>query len=214
MREVPITAQKSNFPRSPTLTARSFLCGCQAGLIWMPSKQPNALRPLSARTSPSVLSAEPVTGDAARAAQNLLLVTLHGLRADMLTPEVMPINLFANQHDRNQHFAGDNDTDSSLFSLFYGLPASYMGDALADKRAPLLMDGSDRDYRISTFSSPSKISRCIRQACSSGLHKAPLPASIKTATINRYNSYRAGLVSNRAVLVLGLSGCRWRHRAI
>ena len=60
---------------------------------------------------------------------NLIILLVDSLRNDMLTDEIMP-NL-RNYIDHNgiefvNHFSGSNGTSNGLFSIFYGLPASYL----------------------------------------------------------------------------------------
>ncbi len=178
---VPITAQKSNFPLSYPMTARSFLA--KHGWLDLDAFQAQRATTTLQGHRRLLYPLSPLQVTPPGQHYNLLLITLHGLRADALTPTVMPnLSLYAGQHDRfNQHFAGDNDADSSLFSLFYGLPAAYMDDALADKRAPLLMDELQRqDYQIRTFATHKLDAPIYKAGLFSGLRQA-------YATINQSN---------------------------
>lgn len=44
-----------------------------------------------------------------------------------------PATFFGVHQRFDNHVAGDNETETSLFSLFYGLPAQYADDVIADK---------------------------------------------------------------------------------
>ena len=73
---------------------------------------------------------------------NVLLVVIDAMRADALTAAVAPrLAEFARgaiQFD--QHYSGGNSSRAGMFSLFYGLPATYW-DAFADlARPPVVMD--------------------------------------------------------------------------
>src|SRR5207237_8848579 len=58
---------------------------------------------------------------------NVLLVVIDAMRADALTPEVAPrlneLTRGAIRFDR--HYSGGNSSRAGMFSLFYGLPATY-----------------------------------------------------------------------------------------
>jgi membrane-anchored protein YejM (alkaline phosphatase superfamily) len=87
---------------------------------------------------------------------SVLLVVVDAMRADALTPEAAPrMSAFAEGAVRfEQHYSGGNASRAGLFSLFYGLPATYW-DAFADvARPPLLMDLLRRyDYQLGVFTS-------------------------------------------------------------
>jgi membrane-anchored protein YejM (alkaline phosphatase superfamily) len=89
---------------------------------------------------------------------NVLLVVVDAMRADALTVEAAPrISEFARRGIRfEQHYSGGNASRAGMFSLFYGLPATYW-DAFADlARPPLLMDlFRQHGYQLGLFvSSP------------------------------------------------------------
>ena len=87
---------------------------------------------------------------------NVLLVVIDAMRADALTPEVAPrlneLTRGAIRFDR--HYSGGNSSRAGMFSLFYGLPATYW-DAFADfARPPVLMDMFRQNrYQLGLFSS-------------------------------------------------------------
>lgn len=73
---------------------------------------------------------------------NVVWLVCESLRADMLTPEIMPETwAFAQENTRfTKHHSGGNGTRMGVFSLFYGMPGSYWFRALANRRSPVLMD--------------------------------------------------------------------------
>ena len=87
---------------------------------------------------------------------NVLLVVIDAMRADALTPEVAPrlneLTRGAIRFDR--HYSGGNSSRAGMFSLFYGLPATYW-EAFADfARPPVLMDMFRQNrYQLGVFSS-------------------------------------------------------------
>ncbi len=91
------------------------------------------------------------------ASPNILFLVSESLRADMLTPEIMP-NLwrFAADNGRRytQHVSGGNGTRMGLFSLFYGLPGNYWFSFLNHRRPPVLVtELQRRDYRLGLYTS-------------------------------------------------------------
>lgn len=88
---------------------------------------------------------------------NVLFLVAESLRADMLTPEIMP-NLwrFASDHGRRytDHFSGGNGTRMGIFSLFYGLPGNYWFSFLNARQPPVLItELQRRHYRFGLFTS-------------------------------------------------------------
>jgi membrane-anchored protein YejM (alkaline phosphatase superfamily) len=79
---------------------------------------------------------------------NVLLVVIDAMRADALTSTVAPrLAEFARgavQFD--QHYSGGNSSRAGMFSLFYGIPATYW-DAFADLRRPPVVMDLFRQYR-------------------------------------------------------------------
>jgi membrane-anchored protein YejM (alkaline phosphatase superfamily) len=73
---------------------------------------------------------------------NVLLVVIDAMRADALTPDVAPrLAEFAHGAIRfDGHYSGGNASRDGMFSLFYGLPATYWGAFAALARPPVLMD--------------------------------------------------------------------------
>jgi uncharacterized protein len=73
---------------------------------------------------------------------NVLLVVIDAMRADALTVAVAPrLAEFARGATQfDQHYSGGNSSRAGMFSLFYGIPATYW-DAFADlARPPVVMD--------------------------------------------------------------------------
>lgn len=87
---------------------------------------------------------------------NVLLVVIDGMRADALRPDLAPrLSEFAPEALRfDAHYSGGNSSRPGMFSLFYGLPATYW-NAFADiARPPVLMDlFRQYAYQLGLFSS-------------------------------------------------------------
>ncbi len=85
---------------------------------------------------------------------NILWIVIDSMRADVLDPASTPnMAAFAEGGLRfDNHLSGSNATRQGLFSLFYGLPATYWDAMLAEERRPVFVDELlRRDYRIATY---------------------------------------------------------------
>jgi membrane-anchored protein YejM (alkaline phosphatase superfamily) len=73
---------------------------------------------------------------------NIVWLVCESLRADMLTPEIMPRTwAFAQENQRfTRHYSGGNGTRMGMFTVFYGLPGNYWFNVLANRRSPVLID--------------------------------------------------------------------------
>ncbi len=72
---------------------------------------------------------------------NIVWLACESLRWDMLTPEIMP-NLwkFAQSNWRfTNHYSGGNGTRWGIFTMFYGIPASYWFSFLDARQPPVLI---------------------------------------------------------------------------
>jgi uncharacterized protein len=89
---------------------------------------------------------------------NLVIIVVDAWRFDMLTPSVTPtlFDFAKNNWTFTQHDSGGNATGPGIFTLFYGLPATYW-TAMADARhGPVLIDEMlKQHYQMGIFSSPT-----------------------------------------------------------
>lgn len=88
--------------------------------------------------------------------KNIVFILVDSLRADMLTPEVMPnvFNMTAKlPHARFlNHFSGGNCTKTGVFSLFYGIPGNYFDQALRSNAGAAMIDSMKAlGYDIKVF---------------------------------------------------------------
>ncbi|HKW93798.1 MAG TPA: DUF3413 domain-containing protein [Methylomirabilota bacterium] len=89
-------------------------------------------------------------------AYNVLLVVIDAMRAEALTPAVAPrLTALAPSTIRfDAHYSGGNSSRAGMFSLFYGLPATYWAAFAAVARPPVLMDlFRQHGYQLGLFSS-------------------------------------------------------------
>jgi membrane-anchored protein YejM (alkaline phosphatase superfamily) len=90
------------------------------------------------------------------AARNIVFLVIDSWRFDALDPAVTPhISRFAARAARfEQHFSGGNATRAGIFSLFYGIPATYWHDMLQQRRGPVLVSELlDHGYQLGVFQS-------------------------------------------------------------
>ena len=87
---------------------------------------------------------------------NVLLIVIDGLRADALTPDFAPrlAELARGAIRFDGHYSGGNSSRAGMFSLFYGLPATYWDAFAVPARPPVLMDVFRRyGYQLGLFAS-------------------------------------------------------------
>ncbi len=100
----------------------------------------------------------PVSLPADGARPNIVVVVIDSLRADMLSPEVMPrtSELGARGRVFADHLSGGNATRFGLFSLIYGLHGSYWKPIYHEHRSPVLVDALlERGYALRVLTSAS-----------------------------------------------------------
>ena len=73
---------------------------------------------------------------------NVLLIVIDAMRADALNPQTAPhMSEFARTAARfDVHYSGGNASRAGMFSIFYGVPATYWDAFAGFARPPLLMD--------------------------------------------------------------------------
>ena len=87
---------------------------------------------------------------------HIVWLVAESLRADMLTPELMPETwAFSGRAARfTRHYSGGNGTRVGMFSMFYGLPGPYWNPFADEHRGPVLMDFLLREgYDVRIFTS-------------------------------------------------------------
>lgn len=150
----PITMQKSNFPLSYPMTARSFLE--KNGLLDKTAYEdklaeegrPEALKMQYPKRSLQF-------GETAQR-PNLLLLNISGLRADSITTEYMPyLSGFAeNTAQFVNHYSSGNTHNTGLMGIFYGINASYLDSILYNKTASVLLEKLQQEnYQFNLISS-------------------------------------------------------------
>ncbi|MFO1394523.1 MAG: sulfatase-like hydrolase/transferase [Steroidobacteraceae bacterium] len=85
---------------------------------------------------------------------NLLVIAVESLRADMLSPEVMPNTWKFAEGGRRflDHASGGSASRYGTFTLIYGLHGSYFAPAYAERASPVIVDTlKDLGYEIKVF---------------------------------------------------------------
>jgi len=105
---------------------------------------------------------------------NVIVILIDGWRPDSFNPTVMP--LLSRWAERalvfDDHLSGGNATRCGVFSLFYGLPATYFHTFNATRREPLLMEKlRESGYQFGIFSSSGLEAVDIAQTSFVGMAK-------------------------------------------
>lgn len=151
----PITMQKSNFPLSYPMTARSFLE--KHGFLDHEQynetlKQEGRLDALKTNYPKQTL-----TFDENLTPNNVILINVSGLQYQAVKPETMPqLSQFAeNSTSFLYHYSTGNQTNHSLTGLFYGLNGGYTDSLLSNKTRSVLQQAlaqSKVRYELGLFS--------------------------------------------------------------
>ncbi|WP_435237415.1 DUF3413 domain-containing protein [Psychromonas sp. PT13] len=153
----PITQEKSIYPLSYPMTARTFLK--EQG--WLNDVQ---LFEHINKQNPNKVSGinypkEPLTFNTIHSSttdKNILLLTVDALRADMLNTDNMPFLSQLSQQGITfkNHFSGASTREQGIFSLFYGLPNRYWFDMTLNFIPPVLVNRLVQEqYQFGLFSS-------------------------------------------------------------
>ena len=160
----PITMQRSNFPLSYPMTARSFLE--KHGFL---DKAEYAQR-LAQEGRLDALAIDypknPLVFAEQQENTNILLITLSGLRHDVIDVEKMPnLTQFAeNSTQFINHYSSGNNNNTGLVGLFYGLNGSYTDSLLSNKIPSVLVERLTQQYAQGVFSSKKMDAGIFRRA--------------------------------------------------
>ena len=161
----PITMQRSNFPLSYPMTARSFLE--KHGFL---DKAEYAQR-LAQEGRLDALAIDypknPLVFAEQQENTNILLITLSGLRHDVIDAGKMP-NLAQFAENSTQfinHYSSGNNNNTGLVGLFYGLNGSYTDSLLSNKTPSVLVERlTQQQYIQGVFSSKKMDAGIFRRA--------------------------------------------------
>lgn len=157
----PITMQRSNFPLSYPMTARSFLE--KHGFI---NKQEYSQR-LEQEGRLDALAINyprnPLLFEEPQEKTNVLLITVSGLRYDAVDMETMPnLAAFAQRSTQfTNHYSSGNNNNAGLTGLFYGLNASYTDSLLSNKTPSVLVERFAQQQYVQGLFSGNKFDNAI-----------------------------------------------------
>ena len=181
----PITMQKSNFPLSYPMTARTFL---EKNGFLNKEEYENTL---AQEGRPEAVLIDyprhPLTFAETTEKPNILFITVSGLRYDAVSADNMPqLQRFAEHSTRfMNHYSSGNDNNTGLTGLFYGLNANYADSLLNTKTTSVLVDKLQQDnYRFGLFSATQFKDSIFRQALFQHLKTAKGKADNKIAVQN------------------------------
>ncbi len=128
------------FPHAPTMRMRSFL----RKIGMEEPKQTDFHRFAAKDNGKSRVSYPllPIDRSPNRSRPNVIWLVGESLRADLLSPEIMPVTWeFSRKGCRFlEHYSGGHGTRLGMFSMFYGLYGNCWDKFLRNQRGPLLMD--------------------------------------------------------------------------
>ena len=161
----PITMQRSNFPLSYPMTARSFLekHGFLDGEEYTQKlAQEGRLDALKIDYPKKELSYAPITYK-----PNILIVTVSGLRHDAISSEKMPklAEFATSSTEFTNHYSTGNSNNAGLIGLFYGLNANYTDSILSNHTQSVLIEKlRTENYQLGLFSATNFKDSVFRQA--------------------------------------------------
>ncbi|EAS44762.1 DUF3413 domain-containing protein [Photobacterium profundum] len=149
----PVTMQRSNFPLSYPMTAKSFME--KHGLLDLQDYAKRSAEQGLSESQRIRYPTEKLNFDGLGTGQNLLVVMVDNLRSDMVNNKTMP-NLFAfakQNVNYTNHYSANNDNMVGIFGLFYGLPGGYVNSVRAEGTTPILLNTLEkRGYDFGLFS--------------------------------------------------------------
>lgn len=157
----PITQYKNVYPAFYPLTAESLMT--KLGLVDTERiKKNNAISKSESQNTVKYplhrIVSEPVANK-----KNILFLIVDSWRYDCMTPQITPniYNLSLKSQLFSNHKSGSNMTTGGIFTLFYGIPATYYLTFTGIEKSPVFMDELQKqqyDMRIygsSTLENPS-----------------------------------------------------------
>ena len=166
----PITMQRSNFPLSYPMTARSFLE--KHGLLDGEEYEQKLAQEGRLDALKIGYPKHPLTFSATEHKPNILLITVSGLRYDAVVSEKMPkLAEFALRSTQfTNHYSSGNTNNAGLVGLFYGLNANYTDSILSNHTPSVLIEKLRAEkYRFGLLSASGFKDSLFRQALFRGM---------------------------------------------
>lgn len=185
----PITMQRENLPLSYPMTARRFLE--KHGLLDHQDYQ----RRLVQFGRPDAQSITYPLGEIEYRNQqthyNLLFVTLGAANPLKLAQDLPALQQFADRNAQfTQHFSSGLDSNSGLFSLFYGISTSYLNSIMASSVPSALLNTlTNQQYQFGLFSSTGFKPPLYRQALLADFTLQPPHTQSDTQTVQQWQNW-------------------------
>lgn len=187
----PITMQKSNFPLSYPMTARSFLekHGLLDGEEYSQKLEQEGRLDALKIDYPK----EKLVFGAIENKPNILMITISGLRYDAISNEKMPkLAEFATSSTQfANHYSSGNTNNAGLVGLFYGLNANYTDSILSNHTPSVLIEKLRAEkYQFGLFSATNFKDSLFRQALFRGI-KLSQGKSGNESAVKNFNEFVA-----------------------
>ena len=206
----PITMQRSNFPLSYPMTARTFLE--KHGFI----DRAEYAQKLALEGRPEALKINypkhQLEFFPTAQSKNLLIITISGLRYDAVTDNKMPnLSEFARKARQfTNHYSSGNNDNAGLVGLFYGLNANYTDSILNNHTQSVLIQKlNEEKYQFALFSSDRFKENLFRQALFRGMDLSRSNKEGNESAVNNLLKFFAADSSDKnwfAYLDLALNG--------
>ncbi|OOF39227.1 hypothetical protein BKK49_08390 [Rodentibacter rarus] len=194
----PITMQRSNFPLSYPMTARSFLekHGLLDGEQYTQKlEREGRLDALKIDYPKNKLSFAPMAEK-----PNVLIITVPGLRYDAISNGKMPkLAEFATSSTQfTHHYSSGNTNSAGLVGLFYGLNANYTDSILSNHTPSVLIEKLRAEkYQFGLFSATNFKESLFRQALFRGM-KLPQSKLGNESAVKNFNKFMMARKTNEA----------------
>ena len=109
--------------------------------------------------------------------KNIIYIVIDTWRWDCMTPEITP-NIYSFAQKSlvfNNHMSGSNMTTGGIFSLFYGIPATYFYNFTTQQIPPVMMNElQDQNYQFHVFASSTLENPPFNRNVFAKINKIPL----------------------------------------
>lgn len=150
----PVTQIKNVFPVFYPLTADSLLM--KLGLVDLEKAKRNEQMKVEEAPQNVQYPLQPIISNKSTPAKNILYLVIDTWRNGMMSPEITPnIYEFSKRCQVfENHFSGSNMTTGGIFSLFYGIPATYFDTFTGQEIQPVFMaELQKQKYNLDILSS-------------------------------------------------------------
>ncbi|MGC7560957.1 DUF3413 domain-containing protein [Pasteurella sp. PK-2025] len=178
----PITMQKSNFPLSYPMTARTFLE--KHGFI-NKAEYSQVIEQQGRADAPKINYPKAPLHYQTAQRPNIVFITVSGLRHDAINEKNMPTLSALSQQSTQfiHHYSSGNSNNAGLTGLFYGLSANYTDSLLNHKTPSVFIEKlAEEGYAFGVFSSNKRHNSLFHQALFSGINQSKSNATNQSET--------------------------------